>query len=281
MPSAATLLQLMPPEDRPRERLLRSGGTALSDAELLAVLLRTNNRALLYDTGSRFGDFDMGSRIVAPYLFSEGVDELDSLVISNGDNDHAGGYHGLVALIHAKRVLSGEPERIGQGLERCLAGQQWGMGELNVSVLWPEDEPPSGKANNRSCVVLIEGDKLRILLLGDIEKSVERRLLENATAKSKLANIDVLLVPHHGSKTSSSAALLKHLRPKYAVFSVGYKNRYHHPNKQVLQRYQREGSEVLRTDWHGAIDFRWDNTGQLKVTKQRSSKPKPWYNNAN
>ncbi|SMF31048.1 competence protein ComEC [Alteromonadaceae bacterium Bs31] len=274
LPGIALLLLFVFPQHKGMEARV----TVLDVQQGLAVTVRSQDKTLVYDVGSRFGDFDMGSRVLAPFLLGEGVDELELVVVSHGDNDHAGGFKGLVELVPARAVISGEPERIGTGLEACKAGQAWRLGEFTVSVLWPESALSSGeKANNLSCVVLLQSKTTSILLMGDVEKTVERRLLQAGLPK----DIDILLVPHHGSKTSSSVALIEHLKPAYAVFSAGYKNRYRHPNEQVLLRYERQGSEILRTDLHGAIDFSWDKNGELQVTKERISRPRPWYNAAN
>ncbi len=252
--------------------------TVIDVQQGLSVVAQSAGQTLVYDAGSRFGDFDMGTRIVAPYLFQQGVSKLNTLLISHGDNVHAGGFYGLADLLPPERTLSGEPERLKGIPEPCVAGQQWLVGAFEVSVLWPGPTSKPAKPNNRSCVLLLQLGELKVLIPGDIEQSVEAKLLQ---AAGMPPDIDVLLVPHHGSKTSSSRAFVSHLKPRYAVFSAGYKNRYHHPNKRVVQLYRQHGSETLHTAQHGAIEFVWDASGQLNVTKQRQSAPRPWHNFAN
>ncbi len=259
----------------PNER--RDGRTQLTVMDVqqgLGVVIETPSETWVYDTGARYGEqFDMGSRVIAPFLRSRNVRQLDALVVSHGDNDHAGGFDALAREFQPKSVLAGEPDRLTGAVQACEAGQGWSAGGVSAEVLWPVAGYVSEKANNRSCVLLLTFNGQTVLLMGDVEKQVEQALLSSNVLPS---GVDVLIVGHHGSKTSSSPALVAKLQPKYAVFSVGYKNRYHHPNKKVVERFERAGSRILRTDAHGAIAFFWGAEG-LKLTQYRSAEPKPWF----
>ena len=244
----------------------------------LAVTLEAPNHTVLYDTGARYGEgFDMGSRVVAPYLRSRGIHTLETMVVSHGDNDHAGGYLSLVEELDTSNVIAGQPERLPKAdthPAKCEAGSVWRAAGLDFRVLWPNTQSHIQEANNYSCVLLVESNHFRLLFLGDIEKPVERELMRSGELPR---DVDVLIVPHHGSKTSSSLALVKHLNPQYAVMSAGYNNRYHHPHLRVLERYTAVGATILRTDLQGAIGFRWDTQGHLTVETARTMLVKPWY----
>ncbi|TVZ39477.1 competence protein ComEC [Alteromonadaceae bacterium 2753L.S.0a.02] len=244
----------------------------------LSVLIELDEYNLLYDTGAKFSDdFDMGGRVVLPYLQSLAKSNLDTLVISHSDNDHAGGAASVVSGIPVRRVLAGEPHRLKLPLslvQPCVAGEQWRIGDTRFNVLWPPAERVVDRSNNASCVLSIRTPHHSFLLMGDIEKSVERELLSAGILPHA---IDVLIAPHHGSRSSSSAALLARLKPKHVVFSVGYGNRYHHPNDTVVDRYLRLGAKNYRTDTDGAVLFQLDSGHQLTATRWRREHPHPWY----
>jgi len=250
--------------------------TALDVQQGLALLVQSQGSSLVYDTGARFSDtFDMGSRVLAPYIQRQHIRVLDDLIVSHGDIDHAGGYTGLIELIPSKNVYSGQPARLpGDTIRRCVRGQHWQRGGLEVSVIWPTVDAEISDSNNHSCVLILNYKTLTILLPGDIEKSVEQQLLQAGVLPTA---VDILVVPHHGSRTSSSQALLNQIRPRFAVISVGYRNRYHLPSKAVLKRYQELGTTVLRTDLDGAITFSLNKQQELQISRERQDKPRPWF----
>jgi len=262
--------------------------TVLDVQQGLAMVLSAGGHHWVYDTGARYSeDFDMGARVVVPFLRSERIDHLEGVVISHGDNDHAGGYGSLAKALGIDAVFSGEPERLPQlpaGVEplhvqSCRQGQSWQFEALDITVLWPPEDgqlPPGvkDKGNNYSCVVVLSYLNSQVLILGDVEKSVELALLAQGLLPE---NVDVVIVAHHGSRTSSALGVLEHIKPRHAVFSVGYKNRYRHPHKSVVQRFEDVGASVLRTDTAGAITLRWDSAALITVEKERMSSPKPWY----
>ncbi|MBX2810008.1 MAG: MBL fold metallo-hydrolase, partial [Cellvibrionaceae bacterium] len=211
---------------------------------------------LVYDVGRNFSErFDSGEHIVAPYLLRLGYSEIDRLLISHGDSDHAGGVLGLQRLIAVDDVVAGEPEK--SPGKQCVRGQHWHWDDVHFTVLWPSAEflqhyKPGRKndtSNNLSCVLHIHYRDQAILLTGDIENTVERRLLDT------LAPVTILLAPHHGSNTSSHSAWLAQLQAEYVVFSAGYHSPYGHPHPEVVKRYQQTGASLFDTGKDGAIRF--------------------------
>ncbi|HSX20663.1 MAG TPA: DNA internalization-related competence protein ComEC/Rec2 [Gammaproteobacteria bacterium] len=229
--------------------------TLLDVGQGLATVVRTQNHVLVYDTGAKLQDnFDLGTRVVVPYLHNVGIKKIDALMISHGDNDHVGGAPGLLRSINANVVITSDDQTLSEfnpGL--CIAGQQWEWDGVQFTVLHPDAEEVYKKRNDRSCVLMVQAGDHKALLTGDIEKRSEKQLV--ARYGNEL-QADLMLVPHHGSKTSSSAEFLQTVNPKYALIPVGYKNQYGHPKEPVLQRYRDMNIAVLRTEYDGAINFR-------------------------
>jgi DNA internalization-related competence protein ComEC/Rec2 len=240
-----------------------------------AVILQTPGKTWLYDAGPAFSDnFDAGSRIVAPYLRHLGVRQLD-LMISHADLDHAGGAQSIATAFRVDRLIVGETlDTLPGAGELCRQGQSWQEDSVTFTIVWPpEDHRLSG--NNSSCVLLVEvpteDGVARLLLPGDVDRSVERKLLE------VLADpVDWVLAPHHGSNSSSSYRLLYRLRPQHVVFSAGYKNRYGHPHPKVEQRYAEMGTASYNTATDGALVFTWRPDG-LEVAKAREQRVRLWH----
>ncbi len=225
--------------------------TLLDVGQGLSAVIRTAHHALVFDTGARYSDrFDLGSAVVAPFLRSQAVDKIDMLVVSHGDNDHIGGAEALLRLFDVEHILSSVPERMAYaGATFCRAGQAWDWDGVRFRMLSPRQTPLSDD-NNNSCVLQIIAAGGTILLTGDIEQAAEQRLLQQY---GKALASDVLVVPHHGSNTSSTAAFLKAVRPRYALVPAGYRNRYGFPSKSVMRRLGRQQSKVLNTANSGAI----------------------------
>jgi len=158
----------------------------------------------------------------------------------------------------------------------CAAGSKWSWDGVSFEFLHPRAEAPADRAvraNNQSCVLRIEGGGARVLLTGDIERAAERELLLRAPA---LLPADALIVPHHGSATSSTPEFVKQVAPRHAVFAVGYRNRFGHPREEVLARYRDAGSELLRTDAAGAIQLRFA-PGEVRVDGERDRARRYWH----
>jgi competence protein ComEC len=250
---------LPPPAPAPGEAWI----TTLDVGQGLAVLVRTANRALLYDAGPAFGaDADSGERIIAPYLRATGTERLDAMVLTHNDTDHAGGAASVLgnfevdALLHS--LPTGHPlPGMAAGAQRCAAGASWEWDGVRFAVLHPASAAARAKkSNDLSCVLKVTAGARSMLLTGDIEKSAEAALAGRDAAA--LAS-DVLLAPHHGSRTSSGAGFLAAVRPAAAVVPVGYRNRFGHPNAEVVARYRDAGIRLWRTDLEGAVTVRLAN----------------------
>ncbi len=244
---------------------------ALDVGQGTAVVLHTARQSLLYDTGARFSpNSDAGNRIIAPFLRATGASRLGALVVSHQDTDHSGGALSLLQTVPADRLLSSlSPEHeislaaAAAGIEnrRCEAGQAWEWDGVRFAVLHPlaaAYENPKLKANDLSCVIRVEDRLGSVLLAGDIEARSELELLRRSP--EALAST-VLLAPHHGSKTSSTAAFLDAVAPRLALLTVGYRNRHGHPKPEVLERYRERGIALWRTDDEGAIALRFTKNG--------------------
>ncbi len=237
--------------------------TLLDVGQGMSAVVRTQNHTLVYDTGAKINrDFDLGSRVVAPYLRAMGVKKIDVLMISHADNDHIGGTRGLLRSFTADTFVTSAMDELAEfnPLE-CRAGQHWEWDGVKFTVMHPSADFAYKKRNDLSCVLMVQAGEHKVLLTGDIEKLSEKQLIEHYGDN---LHADVLLVPHHGSKTSSSLEFIQQVNPRYALIPVGYKNQYGHPKEPVLQRYQELNINVLRTEYDGAITMRLgDDAGLL------------------
>ena len=213
----------------------------------LSVLVRTQNHALLYDAAAARGDFDWGERVVFPALRSQGIAQLDELLLSHADNDHAGGAPAIAQRMTVLRVVSGEVERLPSVLnaEPCVA-KSWEWDGVHFQR-WQWHDAPD--ANAASCVLRVEANGEVIWLTGDIDHAAELALRNSGIDLSARW----LVAPHHGSKTSSSGALLGAVNPEYGIVSRGRYNHFNHPHPRVVQRYQSRGIHLLDTAQLGAI----------------------------
>ncbi|HWI79450.1 MAG TPA: DNA internalization-related competence protein ComEC/Rec2 [Ramlibacter sp.] len=241
-----------------------------------AVIVRTSTHTLVYDSGPRYSpESDAGHRVVVPLLraFDERV---DTLMLSHRDSDHTGGAAAILGMQPQAALLSSiEDGHELQSLRRstrCAAGQQWRWDGIDFKVLHPaaSDYDAVNKPNALSCVLRISNGPRAALLVGDIELPQESRLVrEGAEVRA-----DVLLVPHHGSKTSSSEAFLDSVQPSIALVQAGYRNRFGHPAAPVLARYAQRGITVVDSPHCGAAH--WRSEQPAAVTCQRSLEPHYW-----
>lgn len=238
-----------------------------------AVVVRTAQHLLLYDPGPRYGpDSDAGQRVVVPYLRWLGARRVDRLVVTHGDSDHAGGQASVQAALPVGGILSSSAEA---GGERCIAGQQWQWDGVEFAMLHPraEDYTVARAGNNLSCVLTVTAGGQRLLLTADIESADEAALL--ARAPLALA-ADVLLVPHHGTKTSSSEPFVTAVGARHALISVGYRNRFGHPRDEVVERYVQAGARIWRTDRDGALQLVLRGAG-VEVRGWRQQRQRYWH----
>ena len=239
--------------------------TLLDVGQGLSAVVRTADHVLVYDTGPKFtSGSDTGGEVVIPYLVSQGIAAPDLTVLSHGDSDHSGGLASLMAVYPKMPVITGAGDRYPQ-FTRCTRGQRWEWDGVSFEVLYPDAEAPLG-GNDASCVLKVSGAGGSLLLTGDIMKKSERRLLELGPGALRSG---VLVAPHHGSNSSSSASFVAAVSPAVVLFPVGYRNRWAFPKTEVLARYAEEGAEpadsvadgavrvCFRPGARPAVDMRW------------------------
>ncbi len=247
----------------------------------LAITVRTRNHSLLFDAGPQYSpEADGGNRVIVPFLRGEGISRIDGMVLSHDDSDHTGGtLSSRKALNPAWTASSLPPDHpllSGQrGQQRCAAGASWQWDGVRFEFLHPPGDMDFSDAtikdNARSCVLAISTHGKRVLIAADIEADVERQLL----ARGAPLRSDVLVVPHHGSRTSSTGEFIDAVSPEAAVMAVGYRNRFRHPAADVVERYSRRGIEIYRTDLDGAIKVRIDSAG-LQIDRWRRARVRYW-----
>lgn len=276
---ALPLFFAAPPRPAPGELWL----DVLDVGQGLAVVARTTNHALVYDTGAAFGiEADSGVRVVVPHLRGEGVGAVDALVVSHDDNDHAGGAASILAAVPVAELVSSlEPDHparaAGVPHRRCERGLRWHWDGVEFTALGPEAAAYADarrSANARSCVLRIAAPGGAVLLPGDIGRRDEADLVD---AFGDALAADVLLAPHHGSGTSSSPAFIDAVRPRYVVFTAGYRNPFGHPRADVVARYAAAGAALLRSDRDGAVRIRLRANPGIEASAWRSERPRYWY----
>jgi competence protein ComEC len=260
--------------------------TTLDVGQGLAIAIETRSHALVYDTGPRFSETtDAGGRVVAPFLRARGLRTLDALVVSHADLDHAGGALSLLHTVPVATLYSSLPvhhaivARVAAHATawRCESGQRWTWDGVRFEVLSPPIDRyaiDGVKTNDLSCVLAITAGGRRALVAGDIEAPSEAALLREAPAALAA---DVLIVPHHGSRTSSTPAFVAAVAPRIAVFAAGYLNRFNHPRPDVVARYQRRGAALMRTDVVGAVTVTMGPGESLDAYGERERRRRYWY----
>ncbi|MDP1539318.1 MAG: DNA internalization-related competence protein ComEC/Rec2 [Moraxellaceae bacterium] len=240
--------------------------TVLDVGQGSAVVVSTANHHLLYDTGPPYGEFsDAGARVVVPYLSWRGISGLDMVMLSHDDADHVGGFVSLLARIKVKKVLGVWPSAVTKTPDSppqrpCYAGQSWLWDDVRFDVLWPPQGQRITKKNDQSCVLRIEAMGQVVLIPGDLEALGELYLLEQVPTEVLAA--DILLLGHHGSRSSTGPRFLATVNPKVAIASMGYLNRYRHPAKVVVDRLAEHGVLLLQSDVEGAITLTLNRSNQ-------------------
>jgi competence protein ComEC len=245
--------------------------TLLDVGQGLAAVVQTEQHVLVFDTGAQYSQqADMGETVVLPYLRYRGIATLDGLVISHGDNDHSGGASSVLSEMSVSALYSSVPEWAERsGGLYCAAGQGWHWDGVEFKMLSPGPEPFSGE-NDNSCVLQISNAKHGLLLTGDIQRTAEQWLVEHYGAA--LAS-SVLVAPHHGSKTSSSAGFLGQVRPELVLIPAGYKNRFGFPHAAVMRRYKTMHINSFSTAEVGAISLKTDGAAMhVELTRKRFKK---------
>ena len=235
-----------------------------------ALMVETKNQALLIDTGAQYPNGNsLAESVIVPTLRALKIRKPITGVVTHFDNDHAGGQawlteQGIVTTWRSPK----------QG---CVAGQQWQLGSLTVKALWPHKLHQSLSNNNGSCVLLVSDGVTRILIPGDIEKMAEKVLV----SQYPQLHTDILIAPHHGSKTSSSLPWVHSVKPKHVVFTNGYLNRWGFPNSIIENRYKAIGAKTYSTAKDGYMRFSIQRQGQsnnrINVHTQRDDLAPRWY----
>lgn len=267
--------------DRPAAGTIRV--VALDVGQGTAVLVETPQRRLLYDAGPAYGgDSEAGARVILPYLRARGIDRVDAIVVSHLDSDHSGGLPSLLRGLRFDWIAGSLPAQhpardAGRPFHDCRRGHGWQWEDVRFEVLHPGLEKPRGvrsKANASSCVLRIVAPAATVLLAGDLEAGQEKALVERFGAEALRA--DLLLVPHHGSKTSSSVAFLDAVAPEHAIVQAGYRNRFRHPADAIVARYRAAGIELLRSDRDGAITIEYAVGRTPTIARSRRDDRRYW-----
>ena len=231
--------------------------TVLDVGQGLSVVLETMNHTMVYDAGPRsYSGFSTGHSVVLPYLQYRGIAQADLAVVSHNDKDHSGGMHALIDTRKVRHLMvSNQPHLYKTNdIKLCRAGDEWYWDDVKFEVLHQPNKWQSSD-NNRSCVIKISHSAGSILLTGDIEKTTENWLIDQYGDN---LGSDLLLVPHHGSTSSSSYRFVGRVHPQTAVFSAGYMNRYGFPHATIMQRYQEQGVQLVDITYEGAVTFLFD-----------------------
>ncbi|KAF3977290.1 MAG: DNA internalization-related competence protein ComEC/Rec2 [Methylococcales symbiont of Iophon sp. n. MRB-2018] len=239
----------------------------------LSAVVQTKNRLLLFDTGAKFSEqYDMGDAVVVPFLKHKALKTIDMLIISHGDNDHIGGMHSILKYAKVNKLLTSVSEQLVPDAQSCYAGQSWLWDQVLFEILSPPLNKKLISKNNNSCVLKISAGENSLLLTGDIEENAEKWLIKHAAAQ---LSSDVLVAPHHGSKTSSSLDFLQHIQAKFVLIPAGYRNRFLFPHRQVLERYKKMNAVVFNTANDGALIVEL-NPNKIAVESIRSKQRKYW-----
>jgi len=246
----------------------------------LAVVLQTHTHTLVFDTGPAFrGGSNVAETVILPYLASRGISRIDKLIVSHSDLDHSGGVETMLDRVNVAQLLVGESlarESLG-GQERaqafCDAGDEWEYDGVGFSFIYPPKDG-SREGNDASCVLLVTAGEHQLLITGDIEQSAEQQLVRGGS----LGDVEAVVIPHHGSRTSSTAPFVSALAPDLAVVSAGFGNRWGFPKNDVVARWVGAGARVLETSASGAIGIRLcEGSGMQAVTENRHERRRIWH----
>jgi competence protein ComEC len=255
--------------------------TILDVGQGLSVVVETRGHTLVYDAGPSFRTgSDTGQLVVVPFLRSRGIRRVDRVVVSHDDDDHKGGAGSVLALMDARAVTLGPSLRASafhaipalRTRDTCRRGEAWAWNGVGFRWVHPGDVRYR-RDNDSSCVLLVSAGGHAALITGDIEAEAERELVRAGA----LAPVDIVVVPHHGSRTSSTRDFVEASRPRWAVYAVGYRNRWNFPVRRVVERWEQAGAREVRTSNGGAITFELAPGRALAPPREwRREHPHPW-----
>jgi competence protein ComEC len=246
--------------------------TLLDVGQGLAGVVQTQHHTLVFDSGPKFSDnFNTGTAIVLPFLQSQGIHHIDSLIISHGDNDHIGGALPLIDSMPVNTIITSAANKLPEAIP-CLANHSWQWDHVSFR-LFMADGIDKTSTNNQSCVLQVQNAAGTVLLSGDIEKQAEIQLVQQYGAVLKST---ILVAPHHGSNTSSTYTFIDSVKPDVVLFPVGYRNRYHFPHNKVVQRYLDRQISLFNTADHGAIQYRFGLDSYSEPLTWRQHAHKIW-----
>lgn len=235
-----------------------------------AVVLNAGGRTLLYDTGPGDGEgFDLVNSVIEPALAMRGPESLEQIIISHGDMDHAGGLGSLIDS-HRQASFMGNFAAPAAGVTPCVVPATWSWPGVSFEVLHPAPGLPY-LGNDSSCVLSVQAGRHSALLTGDISRQVENRLLQENVSRHAF-----LLVPHHGSKSSSSNGFIRQVDPDLAVATASLGNRFGFPRADTRGRYEFRGTRFLSTGECGAIRLRLFPDGGMEARSARRVKNRAW-----
>jgi competence protein ComEC len=246
--------------------------TLLDVGQGLSAVIQTAHHVLIYDTGAKFSESNnAGLSVLIPYLRSQDIEKIDTLIISHGDNDHIGGAFSLIDAYQTQKLLTSVPQLLPElKPEVCKKDQSWVWDDIRFTILSPANGTIQSE-NDNSCVLQIRALYGSILLPGDIESNAESWLIAKY---GKSLKSTLLVSPHHGSHTSSTSAFLKAVDPQLILIPAGYLNPFGHPHKDVLTRYDNLGFKWLNAAREGAIQITFNR--ELEVQSWRDVKKHYW-----
>ena len=283
--------------------------TVLDVGQGLAVHVQTANHDLLFDAGPAYSaDADSGNRIIVPYLRALGVRALDMLIVSHADRDHSGGAESVLGMLPVKQIKSSLPFEHALSAQAlvhtdCIAGEAWEWDGVRFEVLHPDAElmrhRAAHKTNDLACVLRIAVVGRAVLLTSDIEAEQELVLVKQmqqqklpsnravaqetrsaplrvVTRRPKNLAAEVMVVPHHGSRTSSTAEFIAAVGAREVIYPVGYRNQFGHPKPDVVARYFASGANAHRTDSDGAVTIALSAEG-VQLAHQRLIDQRYWH----
>lgn len=258
---------LWPPDRAPQEGYVL---TLLDVGQGLAAVIRTPQHTLLYDAGPSYeGGFDAGRAIVLPWLRAEGINRLDAVLLSHGDRDHVGGWPAVRDGLPVGQIWGEEDG------PPCQAGQRWVWEGVEFETLHPEvrEVPLDRLRNEDSCVLRVAYRGRVSLLTGDIERRAEAQLVR---LQGERLRAQVLVAPHHGSRTSSTPNFVAAVQPRWVLYPAGWRHHYGHPHPEVERRYALQGATAVSSGRHGTLTVTWDEDGEPSVQASREVQRRRW-----